>query len=260
MKKAAFIIFFGVCVLLLIEYITTPKSTSSDISEKYITPTPTTRHIDYRRSKSVIVDNIPYEYDISTPIDPASVLLIPNFSQKLTAKDVFDASSCSFLINGGFYTTDYKPIGLFSRNNETISDAQTNKLFDSFVFVNEDNKGFISFDEPYMFTQFAFQTGPMLIWDGSPVRLTIKDDEEARRMVLLHDESSFYFITVFDKDALYSGPLLSKLPSYISAIAKKHSINVKQATNLDGGSASTYISSATNLGEITTVGSFLCGK
>ena len=46
--------------------------------------------------------------------NPGSLILIPNFSEKLGSEEIVEKYNCRFGINGGFYTTARTPLGKFT--------------------------------------------------------------------------------------------------------------------------------------------------
>lgn len=56
------------------------------------------------------------------------------------------------------------------------------------------------------------------------------------------------------------GPMLGKLPEFIETFKKQTGIGIIDAINLDGGSASVFISNYDLLREFATIGSYFCAK
>jgi len=156
-------------------------------------------------------------------------------------------------INGGFYDTANKPLGLF-RIGETVlaKQIQSNLL-----------NGFLSDDGITVAVptgRFVLQSGPLLIQRGNPLPLKIQNDEHARRMVAAKTGEGFLFLTVYKEDSVFEGPLLADLPKVIQKINTKENLGIVDAINLDGGSASAFKNAETTLSELTPVGSLFCIK
>ena len=91
--------------------------------------------------------------------------------------------------------------------------------------------------------------------------LDIKNDKPARRvLVSLNEQGEIVFFTVFDRDLVFQGPFLSELPKLLQLISSKLGIEIIDALNLDGGTASVFYSGDISLQELTNVGGFFCIK
>ena len=65
-------------------------------------------------------------------------------------------------------------------------------------------------------------------------------------------------MALYFPDQEYSGPLLARVPYILEKIAKKEQITIPDAINLDGGSASAFLSPDTHLTELNPVGGYFC--
>ena len=192
--------------------------------------------------------------------DPRNVSLIPNFSEKKTSEQLWSENDCSSGISGGFYDTDNRPLGLFIANGETLRKISNSTLINGFFGIGEDGRPFISRQAPST-SRMALQTGPRLYANGQPLPLAIRNDEHARRMVAaVTSDQNIIFITFYQPESVFDGPRLEELPTRISDINKKELLNITDAINLDGGSASSFIGSNVTLNELTPIGSFFCIK
>lgn len=188
-----------------------------------------------------------------------TVGLIPNFSQKLNSKEIMRINGCKDLINGGFYTQNDKPLGLFYTGGKKYGQVKNSRLLDG--FISDPLNGFyeITFTQPELSrVSWALQNGPVLIYDGTKTDLAIRDDYEARRSVAAVGKGSLYFLTVFTEISLNSGPLLADLPDVLEAISEKEGWDITSAINLDGGSASAFIMEDFSVPELKFIGSALC--
>lgn len=187
-------------------------------------------------------------------IDAADLRLLPNFDQKQTSSEIMEKEQCSYGANGGFYTQDNKPIGLFIADVKKISSAVTNATFNGF-FVKDQNTVYIQRSLPNPNIDFALQSGPFMT---PKTNVRIQRDELARRILVgRSSDDKWYFIAVTEKDNSFSGPLLTQVPEILGKLP----IRISEALNLDGGSASAFYSEdGVRLGELTPVGSFFCGK
>lgn len=184
--------------------------------------------------------------------------IIPNFSQKRSSKTIIDEAKCVSAINGGFYTTEGEPLGLFKVNgkiysSEVISDKS---LLTGYFYLDENVKAAISNISPTQ-SNSVIQTGPFII---NSYRFSTTTDEETRRTVIVQTtQGLLYALSIVKKDDMYSGPFLSDLPPLLFSIITP--FKVQSALNMDGGSASIYYGEdGFNIGELSTVGSIICIK
>lgn len=192
---------------------------------------------------------------------PDRVTLIPNFSDKKISNELMQENNCTSGVNGGFYDTANQPLGLFISNFQTVHAPVESALLNGYIVIDANNGVFIGRDLPDMQNRIALQTGPLLIINGQPLTLAIKNDEPARRMIAaVNTDGSIIFIVLYKTDAVFDGPMLGDVPSALTAINTKEMLNITDAINLDGGSASAFYSDRRKFSELTPVGSFFCIK
>lgn len=209
-------------------------------------------------SATIEFKNNTYAYDYFVVSDVTKLSLIPNFSEKATSLDIFEKNSCTSGISGGFYDTNNSPLGGFMTNNSVLKLPVKNRLIDGFLWVKGE-KAVISLDQPSSDARFYVQTGPLLLINGGVTRISIANDEYRRRnIVALSKNGDLIFLTIYNPESVYDGPLLSDMPSILKELDKKVSSTLTDAINLDGGSASAFISKTRTLQEFSTIGSFLC--
>ncbi|HEX6977292.1 MAG TPA: phosphodiester glycosidase family protein [Patescibacteria group bacterium] len=195
---------------------------------------------------------------IETVADKIS--LIPNFNEKETAFDVTDKYKCDELTNGGFYSLENAPIGLFVTDDKRVGEYQENLLFNGFFKISKTNIASISTDSQTQNTRIALQSGPILFQNNYPTSLKINSDKESRRIVVALSNGKIFFIAFYDPKSVYQGPNLGDLPSLLSDFAKAKNIKIDDALNLDGGSASSFHTTGISLPELSPSGSFFCIK
>ncbi len=189
----------------------------------------------------------------SQPIT-SSLILIPNFDEKKAASKILEEHTCQYGVNGGFYTKDYKPIGLFITNGQQHSAVTSDPTFNAFL-VNIDGKLSITRSVPDSTATFALQSGPYMT---PTITLRLRNDSAERRMMVARTtDNHWYFIAMTEINNTFSGPNLADVPKILGDLP----IDVAEALNLDGGSASAFYSaSGVHLGELTLIGSLLCGN
>lgn len=191
---------------------------------------------------------------------PAKISLIPNFDDKATAFEAIDKYNCKDLINGGFYSQGNFPIGLFVTDDKKIGNFTQNLLFNGFFKILKNETPIISAESSTDNYRIALQSGPILFQNGFPLKLRIIDDKPERRAVVALTKNEVYFIIFYDKNSVYIGPYLADLPELVRIFSQKKSIQITDALNLDGGTASTFHSGNISLSELSPVGSFFCIK
>lgn len=206
----------------------------------------------------ITVKDSPYAYAyIKVDPDNDHVELIPNFTNIINSRVIKTNYHCEALINAGFYDTDNKPLGLFKTENQIYGNAIRSNLLNGYIW--NFNGYYISTEVPSDHVSWIMQSGPVLFQSTKPVILSIRNDEPDRRSVAITTtDHMLYFFILFNKDINTSGPELELVPQLLSQIAYQEKITILDAINLDGGSASSYISTDIFLSELTHIGSAFC--
>lgn len=189
------------------------------------------------------------------------LFLYPNFSDSLTSELAKENNLCSELINGGFYTQENTPIGLFVSEGRQIASFSKNQLLNGVFSINYDGVPKITNDLPLENLRLGLQTGPVLLENGQKKDLSKTKEESARRAVVaINDKKEVYFLILYKEGSVFMGPTISKLPEIILEFSDKLGLNLQDAANLDGGSASAFHSQGFKLNELTPLGSYFCIK
>lgn len=208
---------------------------------------------------------LPYEKQILRvlfkPISSnKSLSLIPNFSTKLSSSELIKKHNCDIAINGGFYTKEDKPLGLFTVGSKVYGEEISSTLVTGFLGADKEKHLSINKTVPEDADTFALQTGPLFTLPRN-IPMSMVDDEFSRRSLIAEDEEGrFYAISMYDRDNLFSGPKLADVPVLLSIKKVRDEVRLTKALNLDGGSASFFYSKedSIHLSELITVGSILC--
>lgn len=185
--------------------------------------------------------------------------LIANFTTRSDAKSLMKEYGCTSAVSGGFYTETNTPLGLFKTNNTQYAPKIQSSFVNGFLWFDEADVPHITRTIDESIASQALQTGPILIEQRKPVPLTIRNDFGARRVVAALDTSGdLIFLVLYDADKVFDGPLLADVPKTLSNIFESENIEVTDAINLDGGSASAFFSTSDSLSELTPVGSLFC--
>lgn len=242
-----------VATVLLLRAPETTKQTISPTPTVSYSPTPPAE------STAVNLNGKSYRATWFTIDDLSQLTLIPNFTEKRTARSLIDNKKCKAVVNGGFYTKDNQPTGLFVADFKTLRNTIPNSLLNGYIFIDQNNTASIVSSPPEELVRLALQTGPILIRDEKVVKLAIQDDEFARRVVAgITKKGKIIFLLFYDPENTWSGPKLAEIPAILSKVAAR--LELRDALNLDGGSASAFIRGDLSLEELTSVGSFFCIK
>lgn len=236
----------------------TLKPGSGDLPVINLTPSPVPSKED-TRVPFVTYNNAQFAYAYFIVQNPSTLTLIPNFTRPKDAESIMSENKCTSAVNGGFYDKQNKPLGFFQSDEKVIGQELESDLVNGYVWSNASGSAVISTELPHADFHFALQTGPILIFDGKTLPLVIHNDTGARRMVAAKDDKLVY-LAIYKEDSVFEGPNLTDLPSIVEAISNKEHLNIMDATNLDGGSASAFYNGETRLSEISPVGSLFCVK
>ncbi|OGM15355.1 hypothetical protein A2V56_03240 [Candidatus Woesebacteria bacterium RBG_19FT_COMBO_42_9] len=209
----------------------------------------------------VVVAGEEYSFTTIKVTDASRVKLLPNFLEQKTSEEIINEGRCKNLVNGGFYSEKFTPIGLFISEREEIQKRQINATFNGFFLVSEGNIPEIlreTRDEEY---RIGLQAGPILILNSTPLILKLKEEEQEkdrRVIVALNDKGETFFIVVFTQNSVFSGPTLASLPELLQEVQNSLGENFVSALNLDGGAASTFWGEGARLKELSPIGSYFC--
>ncbi len=185
--------------------------------------------------------------------DLSRLRLASNLNERESSADLSGKNQCSVLTSAGFYDTSNQHLGWFQVGGREFSPRQNNRLFDGFLSIAS-GAAEIGF-APRAAADFGLQSGPVLVFDSKPLKLTIKDDQPRRRVAAaLTQDNQLIFLVILSPQSDYSGPLLADTPKIIQAINPA----IVSAINLDGGSASAFLTPEVSLKEYQPIGGFFC--
>ncbi len=254
MKKLLILI----CVVVILGLLISLKhSRSTPSTPSAITPSPTGNSTTNSPSLSFTFDEMSLEVFFFQVKKEETIQLIPNYAERKLTRDIIQEHSCIKGINGGFYDTNNAPLGLVQSGSSRIGAPLSSNLFNGYLAIRGSITQ-IGRSVPQENWDIILQSGPILIENGSALNLKLTADEHARRSVALVSEDTVYFLSIFEKESLYSGPLLTTLPEVIKTFASLKNIPITSAINLDGGGASAFYFPPATLSELMTVGSFFC--
>ncbi len=196
-------------------------------------------------------------YEI-TNIDNLSLSI--NFD-KLTSQEFKEQEKCIFLSSGGYYKSDYLPTGFLIDEYKEISPFIKSDLADGIFSVNDFATPRITSEVPRDRLRIALQAGPLLKENGEFIDLTLRNDEEARRVILgVTGENIAYFVIFYNPNSTLIGPYLEDLPGIVKQFENETGIIFADVINLDGGAPTVFRTEDIDIVESTIVGNFFCLK
>jgi uncharacterized protein YigE (DUF2233 family) len=191
--------------------------------------------------------------------DPQNLFLHPNFTEKLSSSERKKNLSCKNLINAGFYDKSNKPLGLFISERKIVEKEIESLLFNGIFYLSNENIPHIIETVSDGNIRLAVQSGPVIYEKGVPRTLQIIDDKAARRMAVgITSDEKIIFLTFFNKESPLQGPYLQDLPAFIALFNNSGNHKIVSALNLDGGTASAFLTDNLSLNEVANIGSFFC--
>lgn len=271
MKKWVVLILLGIFFLILALVVFLNKS-SGEAEGKRFKPSSGSFLENQAAAKNIpgglvielIYDNQPLAiYAVVIP-DDAKLNLIPNFSEREYGERIAEKYGCQSAVNGGFYQKNNTPLGLFQTEGITYGKQIKSTLVNGFLWQEAGGKRIIEKNPPQNLENldFLLQSGPYITVG---YRLKLVSDERARRMLLgMTKEGKVYFLVVLSKENVFDGPYLADLPLIFQEPEVQNVIPLTSLLNLDGGSASFFLSKKGNekytLSELTSIGSLFCLK
>lgn len=259
MKKAVLIcpLLFIIGVIAWFIWKQTSPSTAPSPITTAPSVTPASTPIPQTDAYTLIYNGTTYAYDFFRIQPYGKLHLFPNFTDRKSGDTLVMTHECAAAISGGFYTTDNQPLGLFRSDNITMRNRIDSALLNGFISFN--TTAAAVGEDPMDGASDALQTGPLLYGNGNPLPLSIRNDQHERRMIALETmEGTLIFMVVYISDATFQGPLLAELPLILRDIDTLQHFHIRDAINLDGGSASFFTSGAHTVSELQLIGSLFC--
>jgi uncharacterized protein YigE (DUF2233 family) len=198
--------------------------------------------------------------------DSNKIFLYSNLQNQQDARTIAKERECKVLTSGGFYSKENKHIGLFVTEGNEIERLQVNRLFNGILSIDKGAVYIRRADanttaEALLPPRVALQTGPVLIENEKIQKIENAAIAGERRIVVaITPEGKTVFLALYQKDSAYLGPKLSDLPQVLIEFQNKTGITFIHALNLDGGTASAFLTDSVTLGELTPIGSYFCIK
>ena len=193
--------------------------------------------------------------------ESSKIRLLPNFTEKKTSREIFEEEGCSALVNGGFYTPESTPTGLFISESVQVKEFVASQLSNAVFSVNDFETPRITRQPPDDPLRLAVQAGPLLVENALIQDLKLVRDEEARRVVVgVTGSNETVFVVFYNQASTFTGPRLDDLPELLDSFQQKVGISLADAMNLDGGAASSFITQDVSLLEVSPIGSYFCIK
>lgn len=256
--------FSAIFLAFVVIYSLFPKTNSKNLTLK--TPEPKTPEVlgSPDINEEVLRKEIVFNQEKFTVIsikveNIENIVLGSNLLEKYSSDELFARLDCTVLISGGFYTKENTPVGLFIEDGNLSKNFLTNHLFDGVFSINFSLTPRITREVPKDGLKYAVQSGPMLIENSFIQKLSIRNDKPARRVVAATTgDNEIVFMIIYDEISKLVGPDLKDLPNILDVWQTESGISLADAINLDGGSASAFISEEIKLTESSPIGSYFC--
>ncbi len=259
MKKLITLIIFIISLLLASRIILKNKDTQKPIetnTKSMISPSQNEPAVNLPTAVQIHNNNMTYNI-YYTSLNNYNLTLIPNFSQLKSFESITKSNNCKSAINGGYYTTDNKPLGLYKSNSTKYSEEiKDSSLLTGYLTIDKNGKADISFLD-HIDSPDIIQSGPYI---SKNTTLKLTADEYARRSLIgKSDTGDLYIVFINNSEEMFNGPLLAEIPEII--FSESVPVRFISVLNLDGGSASAYMDKSGYIfRELTTVGSIICLK
>jgi len=207
------------------------------------------------------IDERTFEAQFVVVDNAADILLLPNFEEKQTSQELLERAGCRVLFNGGYYTPEGYPTGLFVTESKQLKKYINSSLSNAVYSINDFETPRITRLVPQDSLRVALQNGPLLIENDTPIKLGSKSIEEDRRVVVgITGNNETVFVVIYDTTSVFLGPRLEDLPRALEIFEDTSEVDLADAMNLDGGTASAFISQDLALRELSHIGSYFCIK
>ncbi len=231
--------------------------TNSNVSSELLSSVETPETSSSHRFQEISFHDTVYNFEIYEVNDSSKLRLIGNFKEKKTMRQIMEEKGCVFAINAGFYSKTNAPLGMFVGMNYEQPVPLQSALFNGYICITS-RASAISLSPPDDYISVV-QTGPMLLSEGKPLLLAIKNDTPERRAIAgITKEGYLLFLILFTKGSTYDGPLLGDVPTILQQINSILASPLQTAINLDGGTASSFMTPTTTIQELSSVGSIFC--
>jgi len=191
-------------------------------------------------------------------VNPEDIELYSNLKDQHLSEQIKADRNCRILVNGGFYSEEGTNLGLLITDSEIISPFSKSTTRNGILAV-DGNHVSIGNDLTVKNPRIGLQSGPLLMQNGQPLALKINNDEPNRRIVAgTTKDNKLIFLAFYSDESDLEGPLLGLMPEAVDLFKKQTGINITDAINLDGGSASVFITDYVVLRELNHMGSYFC--
>ena len=191
-------------------------------------------------------------------VNPEDAELYSNLKDQHLSEQIKADRNCRILVNGGFYSKEDTNLGLLIADSEVISPFSKNTTRNGILAI-AGNHVSIGNDLTVKNPRIGLQSGPLLMQNGQPLTLKINNDEPNRRIVAgTTRDNKLIFLAFYSDESDLEGLLLGLMPEAVDLFKKQTGINITDAINLDGGSASVFITDYVVLRELNHVGSYFC--
>ena len=159
--------------------------------------------------------------------------VVDNPAGKLSLASAMEGNNCLAGVNGGYFRSDFSPIGLVIGNGRQIHSLEHGKLISGVVVVSKGRVALLRIGEfkPAPSITEALQSGPFLIDRGRPVQ-GLNASKRADRTVVISDGKGGFGLLMVESVSLAEMAQILANPQIFPEL------KISRALNLDGGSSS----------------------
>lgn len=177
--------------------------------------------------------------------------------------EIKQSEHCTVLTNATFYGKDNQALGLIANQGSILSVSRKSQLLNGMLYfdktVPQIGRWTEEFSDSATTVGWAVQTGPVLLLNGESVHLDLKNDEPARRIAAgITTDNRLVLFAVTASDSLFGGPRLADMVHVIKKLETTAHVSFQSVVNLDGGTASAFLTAGVSLKELKPIGSWLC--
>jgi uncharacterized protein YigE (DUF2233 family) len=178
------------------------------------------------------------------------ILDVPDAQKAGIILSYWDASRYSIMINGGYFTPDFQPLGLFKINGNFINKRKPKKLSGFVAMDREGGISILTHNNNISSYPSILQTGPYVIDPGSRIGIRSNDGKISRRTLIGKTTGNELVIIVTSPVTLYD----------IANFTKKRFPDTERLLNLDGGPSTALKTDSIEVVNVLPVRSYIFKK
>jgi exopolysaccharide biosynthesis protein len=175
------------------------------------------------------------DIDVAIFSAKASALRVIDNPEGRRLDAIMKQEKCLCGVNGGYFDTQFKPIGLRIADGKTFSPLRRARLITGILLESNRRIDVIRVSEFSTTGKIvaAVQAGPFLVEGSKPIR-GLNDSQQARRTFAALAGNDLGIL------GICSNVSLAELANVLATVAVAENSKVRRAMNLDGGSSSAF--------------------